>query len=178
MVRSMRSVVLLAAIAAVGFGCGRRVYVATPVAPPREGRSSLRVLSQPPAGGLQGRSEVRLVPVAPGPENQLPEYPADALRASCDRGAVAVRVVISRLGRIVQQGVVPGREAGVDACSLLFAKAVSATVEKWGFFPAVRETCTAQSGRESVCDSEPIDSYVDIEFLFEVVDGQARVNSK
>ena len=179
MVSSVRSAVLVAAIVALGFGCGKRVRVGVPVAPPpREGRSSLRVLSQPPASAFQGQSEVRLVPVAPGPENQLPEYPADALKASCDRGAVAVRIVISRLGRIVRQEAVPGRDAGADACSLLFSRAVSTTVATWGFFPALRETCTLQAGREPICSSQPIDSYVDMEFLFEVVDGQTRVYSK
>jgi hypothetical protein len=129
-----------------------------------EGRSSLHVLSDQPRLAPDLDREVRLVPAAPGPENQLPEYPAAALERGCGEGAVAVRVYIGILGLVVRQEPVPGRMPVADECHALFQSSTSSTVGQWGFFPALRQTCA-----RGECSLEPIESYVDLEFRFEVV---------
>jgi hypothetical protein len=159
-------------------GCAARTAAVKTPQPAREGRTSLRVLSQAPVPVKHDQVEVSLVPLAPGPENRLPSYPADALRAGCGSGAVAVRVFVGTSGRVTRQSAVPGHEPLADSCSTSFAKAVAATIGQWGFFPALRQTCRTHEVGASRCTAEPIESYVDVEFLFEVIAGRPSVHPR
>lgn len=175
----MRRILVAGAMAVVASGCASRASTVSPDTPPtREGRSTLRVLSQPPAPAKRGDVEVTIVPVAPGPENRLPVYPPEAFGAACGQGVVAVRVYIGTLGRVVKQLPVPGRPTPADSCHQSFSESVAETVERWGFFPALRRTCVRQEAAPPRCSSVPIESYVDLEFLFEVVDGRPGVRPR
>jgi outer membrane biosynthesis protein TonB len=160
-------------------GCAGKAHVVTPSTPAtREGRSSFRVISEPAAQANRAEGQITIVPVAPGPENRLPVYPADALSAGCGRGAVAVRVHVGTLGRVVKQLPVPGHLTPTDLCQALFSRSVAETVERWGFFPALRQRCMPRKDSAPDCTSAPIESYVDFEFLFEVIDGRPTVHPR
>lgn len=175
----MRPLLAAAAIALVAGGCAKKSPTLSPaMAPAREGQSTFRVLSEPAATARTDDTEVSIVPVAPGLENRLPAYPAEGLVAGCGRGAVATRVYIGPLGRVVKQLPVPDRGVPADSCHASFGRAVAETVERWGFFPALRRTCVTREGAPPRCGSVPIETYVDLEFLFQVVDGQPDVRPR
>jgi hypothetical protein len=175
----VRMILVTGLMLMVAAACSTRSNTVTPpMPPPREGRSTFRVLSEPAAPAEAHEVDVTIVPVAPGPENQLPPYPADALKAGCSHGAVATRVYIGLLGRVVKQLPVPGRSTPSDSCHASFSKSVAETVERWGFFPALRQTCVPQKDAPPRCSSVPIESYVDLEFQFKVVDGQPSVRPR
>lgn len=175
----VKGVLVAGAIVVAASGCASKSRtIAPPTGATREGRTTFRVLSEPADPVRADEVQVTIIPVAPGPENQLPAYPADALGAGCGQGAVAARVHIGPLGRVVKQLPVPGRHTPTDSCHVAFGAKVEATVKNWGFFPALRQTCVPRKGAPPSCSSVPIESYVDLEFLFDVVDGQPRVRPR
>ncbi len=135
----------------------------------------MQVLNPSDADRSQHDAEATIVPAEAGPENRLPEYPARALAAGCGQGRVAVRVHIGTDGRVQLQGEVPGRPVSSDACHQEFAAAAHDAVSRWGFFPAMRRVC---GDGASECTNMPIAIYLDLEFLFEVVDGKGRVRAQ
>jgi outer membrane biosynthesis protein TonB len=178
-IRNLPNLILVAgATVVVASACASRPRTIAPPAATREGRTTFRVLSKPAAPARADEIQVTIIPVAPGSENQLPAYPADALGAGCGQGVVAVRIHIGPLGRVVKQVPVPGRHTPSDSCHVAFGTEVEATVENWGFFPALRQTCAPRKGGPPSCSSVPIESYVDLEFLFDLVDGQPRVRPR
>lgn len=172
----MRPLVLVAALVLLP-ACAARSRPGAlpgPEASPAEGRTSVRILN-PASANPEPDSKVTVVAAEAGPENQLPEYPARALAADCGSGRVAVRIRIATTGRVQLQGDVPGRAVPSDACHQEFAGAVRETVQKWGFFPAMRRVC---GDGASDCTSTPVPISLDLEFLFEVVGGKGRVRSE
>lgn len=162
--------VLLAGCAAKG----KAPVVAAPSPDPLEGRTSVRILSSPDVRRAPDESRVTEVPAQAGPENELPIYPAAALRSGCGSGVVPARIHIGTNGRIVRQGDVPGRSLASDSCHTVFAEAVRAAVSQWGFFPAMRRVC---GGDGANCTDTPIAIYLDLEFRFDVVDGKGIVKT-
>ena len=154
-----------------------------PVEPPmqaeesREGRTAARILSSPPEPTKTEDVEITVVPAYVGAANDLPVYPPDALRSGCREGRVAVRVHIGTSGRVVEQTAIPDRPVPEDACHQAFHEAVSRAVSRWTFFPAMRRTCNSRRSGDPECTEVPIRIYVDVEFLFEVVEGKGVVRS-
>jgi outer membrane biosynthesis protein TonB len=134
----------------------------------------VRILQSPDPPRPAENAKATLIPAEPGPENKLPDYPADALKSGCGSGVVPVRIHVGRNGRVVSQGEVPGRAIGSDLCHARFAEAVRAAISKWGFFPAMRRVCPGDS---EDCTSTPITIYLDLEFRFEVANGKGVVIS-
>ncbi len=56
---------------------------------------------------------------------------------------MAVRVYIGALGRVIKQTPVPGWAAVEGSCQAVFSNEVAGTVQQWGFYPALRQTCVA-----------------------------------
>lgn len=167
-------------------GCNVRPPVAMPAPPPREGRTSVRLLTAEKAGsGSSGAADEIVTPAWASAENQLPRYPAPALSAGCRDGAVPVRVHVGTDGNVAAIRDVPGRPAATDDCHLAFQAAVKEAVAAWRFAPAFRQTPTPGpdvdgDGRPDLTRWEQVavPIYLDFEFLFTVVDGRGEVRSR
>jgi len=163
----------------------QRPPVAAP-APTREGRTSVRVLEdeaeKPP--GPNAPSTMITAAMASS-ENAPPRYPAQALRAGCDRGVVASRVFVDKDGNVARIDMVPGRISPHDRCHLAFWGAVTDAVRTWRFSPSFR--LTPKPGPDidgdgqpdlTEWDQTPIAIYLDFEFTFRVVEGRGEASTR
>ncbi len=168
------------AVAIASFACGPRRHVAAPAEPPRQGRSSVRLLNAPAtlSGSARGDRE-SITPAYASSENVLPTYPGDALRAGCADGVIPLRVYVCADGNVGAQTDIPGRPVAADSCSVAFLAAVESAVARWRFAPAFRvtQTPTSEPGAPA-WHQTPIAIYLDYEFRFEVVDGQGVVRAR
>ena len=175
-------VVLLVAVA-----CGaRRPANTRPVQPEREGRTSVRLLTaESGQSGIPDPTVERITSAYASDQNQLPVYPAHALKAGCQGGVVPVRVHIGTDGNVVAVRSIPGNPIADDACHSAFWVAVYNAASVWKFAPAFRQTPRLGpdyngDGKPDVTgwDQAPVAIYVDFEFLFSVVDGKGEVRSR
>jgi outer membrane biosynthesis protein TonB len=161
----------IVAIPLLFLSCGSHRHMGAPVLEAsREGQTSVRVLSAP--GAAPSNSEptnVTITPAYPSPDNAVPVYPMDALKAGCRDGVVPVRVYVGSDGNVTDDRDIPGRPLSADSCHPSFRAAVQAAVRAWKFAPAFRQTTGERP------EQYPIAVYLDYEFSFRVVEGKGTV---
>jgi hypothetical protein len=164
-------------LAAASFACGPRPHVEEPTQQSREGRSSVRLLTAPAAqADAPDPSSETMTPAYASPDNERPEYPAEALKAGCLEGTIPLRVYVGPDGNVASQKDIPGRPVPADACHVAFLGAVEAAVAHWRFAPAFRLTrASAAPAGIARWSQAPIAIYLDFEFHFDVVDGKGVV---
>jgi outer membrane biosynthesis protein TonB len=88
--------------------CAARQPPVTVPAISREGETSVRVLTREPDSAEPSEVEIETItPVYASEENALPEYPAYALEAGCDKGIVPIRVSIGADGKVQKMEAIP-----------------------------------------------------------------------
>lgn len=180
--RSRGAVMCVLPVASLmGVACAHRV---APTVVLQEGRTTIRVLNRPEvdAGPVDALSE-SVTPAYASGENEVPEYPAYALKAGCRAGTVPVRVYVGPGGNVTGQRDIPERPLPSDGCHVAFRAAVQAAVNEWRFAPAYRLKPVPGPERDGQpgltrWEQTPIAVYLDFEFLFEVVGGKGVVRSR
>src|SRR5262245_6628988 len=169
--------ILAACIAASG--CAVKSVTTPPV-----GRVDYQMLPDPNATlpALQGRQ----VFMAPVPlESPLPEYPPAALVDDAPPVTVVVRVVVSDAGAVRQVLGSPLEPPGRSVPEDPFRVEVERAVRTWRFKPALIRTMKEggdlnQDGKpdyDVLVGEAPISTYLDLRFVFEVVEGRGRVRT-
>jgi outer membrane biosynthesis protein TonB len=162
--------------------CGACRHVVPPEVQGPEGRTSVRVLNEHEAGsGRPDPSSERITAAYASSENELPEYPAYALRAGCRDGEVPVRVFIDTDGNVAAQQDVPRRPLPSDECHMAFRAAVQGAVKDWKFAPAFRQRpVPGPDPRAPIMrwEQTPVTIYLDFEFSFQIVQGKGVVRSR
>jgi len=172
-------VAVVAAVVGAGPGCAKAHPSHADRA--RQGQASYRALAEVEAAGetptAAGDEVTAIHPVA---GNQAPSYPDVALAAGCGDGLVPVRLHNGIDGRVSATGPIPGRPPAGDACGRELQSAVKRAVGGWEFVPAyqVRRVAAATPGAEPLVERVPLGVDVDFEFVFTVVDGRGRVESR
>jgi TonB-like protein len=170
----------------VSSACAARHQAAVaPPQPGREGRTSVRVLTEPGGPGSSDLTVERITVAHASDQNQLPTYPAHALKAGCQGGVVPVRVHIGPDGNVSAVRTIPENPVADDQCHSAFWVAVYEAVSVWKFAPAFRQTPIPGpdddgDGRPDITrwKQEAVAIYVDFEFLFSVVNGVGEVRSR
>jgi hypothetical protein len=147
---------------------------------PERGRSSARVLTKPEIEtGTPWPTDTQITPVYASQENQLPEFPAYALRHGCRGGIVATRLYVGADGNVTGQGDVPDRPVPAGPCFVAFQAAVQTAVKEWRFAPAFRmERVASDDTPVPKWKQTAIAVYVDYEFKFEVSGGKGVVRAR
>jgi TonB family protein len=171
---------VLASIVAIG--CHPRPAIRTVTEPELRGESAVRVLPRDvPADPPSQHGDVCAAYALP--ENPLPQYPPEALRAKVGDAWVVVRVVVSEDGTIreVRDSPVMRSSGGPYAAS--FRSAVEQALTRWRFDPAVRRAF--EDGPDADGDGKPdfqrlvaqvtISMYFDLRFDFSIVEGRPQV---
>jgi TonB family protein len=117
------------------------------------------------------------------PENPLPEYPPEALRANAGSTWVVVRIVVSTSGGVVDIRDSPAMASGPGPFAAAFRESVVRAVQQWRFHPAVRREF--EDGPDRDGDGQPdyvrmirspeISMYLDLRFEFSIVEGRPQV---
>jgi TonB family protein len=118
------------------------------------------------------------------PENPLPEYPPEALRAKAGTAWVVVRIVVNESGTIREVRDSPVMRSSDGPYAAAFRSAVERALEKWQFEPAVRRVF--EDGPDNDGDGKPdfqrmvgqllIPMYFDLRFDFTIVEGRPEVH--
>jgi outer membrane biosynthesis protein TonB len=168
-----------------GAACSaRRQAAVLPAQPEREGVTSVRVLTDPTASAAPDITAERVTAAQASDQNQLPVYPAYALKSGCQGGSVPVRVHIGTDGNVSAVRSIPNHPIADDQCHSAFWVAVYNAVSTWKFAPAFRQTPypgpdVDGDGKSDVMrwKQEAVAIYVDFEFMFRVVDGKGEVRT-
>lgn len=151
-------------------------------------------------GGVVGRVEVETLPdaaaktpalragqqsfMAPVPlETPPPDFPPGSLADGMEPTVIVVRIVIGEQGNIL--GVLDSPEAQ-DHGAPAFRAAVEQAVRGWKYKPAIIRSLVGGEDVNSdgipdlnvVTQDQPVRSYLDLRFTFEVVDGRGRVRMR
>jgi hypothetical protein len=170
----------------IGSACSARHQAdVVPAQAEREGRTSVRVLTGPGGSGAPDATVETITAAYASDQNQLPIYPAYALKAGCQNGVVPVRVHIGSDGNVSAVRTIPANPVAEDQCHSAFWVAAYTAVSAWKFAPAFRQTPIPGpdydgDGRPDITrwKQEAVPIYVDFEFLFTVAKGRGEVRSR
>lgn len=182
-VKGAAAAVLVVCAALAGSACGPKAPPASAAPEPRvHGEATFAFIPDPnaPAPDLPENEEL----ISPYPVYiPPPDYPPHAMDRNCGDATVLLRMVIDPRGRIGEIKESPLGPVPEGFCEEEFRAAAEDATRFWEFRPA--EWRRLEPGEDVDADGEPdyqrvarrerIPFYVDVQFLFEVVEGEGRV---
>jgi len=157
---------------------------AAPSEPPRAmtGKATYEAVADASAETSTQVTQRLFIPAEPGDKNQPPLYPDDLLAVQLPPQKIVVRIVLDALGHVTSVTTNAEASEADPEHRAEFETAIRTAVEAWQFKPAVQRTFVDSpddgSGKppyKMLKAEEPVPTYFDIRFIFEVTDGKGVV---